>query len=296
MSNTQAINSLVSLERGPAISVYLPYVSDDPNALSLEPQYVKIKPNNRGLFTLSLAYSGTSDFPVYNQLINVRRVSRISPTAYRGYWNIPNVNPRNNVLVFRANGVLYTITIPEGYYSVADLVARVVADINAVVGGAWLLTATLLPNSVNVYTFSLKPGDTIEIIGGSASWDLPKNPLSTYLLDFRTGSGPVNRFTCNPRGVYTPFIDISSAVLTNDSKTGQVDLSLPANFVHRQYINNPLPNFISEEIVNGSIINVSPSRMLNTIDITLRDSSGSTLYIPNWNYNFDFALEISAVV
>jgi hypothetical protein len=296
MNKPQAVNSSVSLQGGPAASVYLPYVSDDPNERGLEPQYVKIKPNNRGLFTLSLAYQGPGDFPVINSIVNVRRVSRISPTAYRGYWNIPNVNPKNNVLVFRTGGVTYTITIPEGYYTVADLVTTTVALMNAAVGGPWVLTATLLPNSVNVYNFSLNLGNTLEFIGGSASWSLPDAPLSEYLLDFRRNGGLVNSFTCNPRAVYTPYIDIASAVLTQDSKTGQVDLSQPANFIHRQHINNPLPNFISEEIINGVIINVSPFRMLSSIDISLTDSSGTYLYIPDWDYNFDFALEISAVV
>jgi len=293
MRSVQAVNSSISKSREPSVPTYLPFTTDDRDDVGLEPQYVKVKSNNTSTFTLYMGRNpGVFGYPIYNQVIQVRRSRRIIPASVQCFWNIPNTNIRNNVLRILANGIPFTVTIPEGYYTLVNLMAAWRTAINtAVTVGGWSCTITLVPDSGNVYTFQCNAANTIQIVGGTASWD-DNRPLSQYYIDFRVGNTLVNSFICSPQGFYTHYFDITSQVLTHDSKTGNVDLSTPANLVLRQYLFGYLPFQIIVTLPSSSTINVDPSRMLASIDVTLYDASGSPLYVPTWDNNFDFNMEM----
>ncbi len=294
----QAVNSYSSKDREPSKPIYIPWTTDDRDYDGLEPQYVKVKSNNQAPFFVFLTGNpGITGYPQYNTLVQARRTRRIFPTNIFCLWCIPNCNIRNNVINFLADGLPYTITLTEGFYTPVNLMIALATAMNVAVAalGGWVVTITLQSDTTNVFVISVNAGHTFQFVGGTGTWD-EIDTTSKYFLGLIRQTAPVSSMTVFAPGFYTRYFDITSAVLHLDSKTGTIDVDLPANFIYRVYLNSPLPHEINEQIENGIVINVDPSRMLSSIDITLYGPDNTFLYVPTWANNFNFQLKLMGEV
>jgi hypothetical protein len=287
--------------------VSLAPISDEQQTDSnLEPPFVRVRSGNSSFLHLdggskdrnsdlnnSVFTIGTQENRLYT-----RKIQRFSLAGVQLGLNTPNINPRNNVVIFESSpGVIHTSSIPEGYYESLD---------TAIAGSA----LTALETALN----SATPASGITF---TVSWPRSTNPVASKFQGLITATAPF-RFFEDPSNlmlvkgatlfnlprdqnftvsktlgaaflVYSRYIDVCSYALTQYSKNPTSSNQGPSNLYARFFLTPAFnTHAISSTELDFAILppsteatNFNRSRAFEKVDITLRDEFGDLFYIPS---------------
>jgi len=272
----------------------------------LHEQAVTVKPITSAILVLDSFDRGTGQ-PVNNftlqpgAILSSGYFSRIVPVVLHFPYAIPNVNPKNNTLTI-SNGATNTIiTIPEGFYTIAELATQLQTSLNASGFGGVFAVSVDVKTLYYTVTNTLIPFKIINTPGKS-------NDL-VYMAGFETN----NTLSLTQVGTYnnlqyTTFIDIRSNKLTKFQKVSDVSSNLTATtLLYRVYISWQTLNIrnndnmfwtrtatIAFETTNPKHIRWIPSgEFLSDVDISLYDDNEELLYIPAGHPDFQISLYLS---
>jgi hypothetical protein len=227
--------------------------------------------------------------------------TRLAVTECRFEYNSPNVNPRNNKIVFYDSAAVeHVITVPEGFYTPDELAAELDTLLTAAIPGqTWQVDYTKdcqfeIESDEN---FQISPGDnwaTVDQMLRSLFFMMNFNLADNYNPALVQTGSPF------PSMTYTRYIDICSRQLTQYQKVK--DNSTRENQVPGVLCRLYLGNYTTEGLGDGGttanlyfpgcrpcvlsrIFNVpkyaswNPGAFIDQIDIELRDDIGNLLYI-----------------
>jgi hypothetical protein len=283
-----------------AAPVSLAPISDEQQVdENLEPPFVRVRDGNesfiyadseaRSDFSNPVSYTlGGGNFQFY-----ARKLKRIAAEGTQLALCIPNINPRNNVVLFfsTVTGLTHTATIPEGHYNtVAAGVAALVAALNAAVPPSGLVFAGVI-NPLNGRQF------TLTAVGGLYHF-IVGNPLSTMMTRGRyLFNLPIDQTDTAAKTVgavylaYTRHFDILSNSFVEYSKNPACSNSrMPNSQIARVFLKSPTSppgglltptdDLSFNVYVNSASTNYNRGRALEVLDISLIDEFGMPLYVP----------------
>lgn len=266
---------------------------------NLEPPFIRVRSANGGFVHID---GGFPDFPdnvisntaftVGNDPVNrlyTRKIQRFSLAAIGISLATPNINPRNNVVIFEtAPGVTHTGVIPEGVYTtIPTALAALQAALSTAVPPAPAFTVTQNPLNplqatvainAGVYRFFRDPtnlmlvrGETLFNLSQDTAFTASKTIGATWLQ-------------------YSRYIDICSSALTKYSKNPTSGNQAPVNLYARVYLNSPIApqGGFGLQAVNFAAFgqtqeatNFRRDRAFEQVDISLFDDEGQPFYIPS---------------
>jgi len=273
-------------------SVFLEPVNENIyNRVNLEPQYVTTRTPNRAILyldsqdcTLELNKAdilmSTISSPGENPSKLSYGINRITIPACAIYNNIPNVNPRNNVITFFSSnsGLFHTVTVPEGFYTTPTaLITAIVAALNTATGASGLtFSFTVIsgfPDRFNLnsaggnYFFDL---NSLGVKFGYQLWNLPTEQVATN-----------TKIVGDIIGFYSRYVDITSDTISKYAKVRTLTTGKGSNVIIRLYfIDYTKPNLRVDTNFQRPVYNFLPSEPIYSIQFTLRDQFGAILYIP----------------
>lgn len=234
-------------------------------------------------------------------------IKSIEGESFQMLYMIPNINERNNIMVFDDGATSYPITVPEAYYTYPDLGDEIQTQINAVIGAGhifrWdpvLLKFTLqAPAPLRVTKYPGQKRDLAAVIGFPYDQPLSVSIIGgfadiNYTRDIYVTT---NRLHRNKRtqdqaseGVITDVLMIVPLYTDADywdifnRKTTPYDTLLkPRNLFH-------MPTLRKE-------VNFNADQSISNIDILLLDDQGEELYNPysdNPDFSYQFRLTVMA--
>jgi hypothetical protein len=246
----------------------------------------------------------------HQKILGMGQIKRIGVSEISFPWVTPNVNIRNNnFYVSDVSGNYYYTTVPEGFYTPAELATAIQNGLNSGTtqklypagtpstfgGTTWAISSDVKTNAFSVVNTAV----SFRIGGPTGTFDLT---TMMNITDYTT-LVPVGSATGIKGGIpnmaYTKYIDICSSKLTKfqnlkDSLT-QFNYT---DIIYRLYLDNELgmqttsTNLfpcrpclnLYRQIKNPKFMMWNKDEMLNEIDIQLYDDSGELLYIPSNNY------------
>jgi len=266
-----------------------PAIYQKPN---LEPQYTTYRDPNRGVVYLDSQDNTLETNKVSMQMSTVRvagdtpsiltnGINRIGVLSAGIYYNIPNVNPTNNVVGFfsSATSTTYNVTVPAGFYTSATaLITALVAALNTATGSSGLtFSFSTITGFPNTFTLSAAGGNFYFVLTspgvqfGYQLWNLPTEQVATASKVV----GSIDLW-------YTRYIDITCENVIKYAKVKTKNTSLSPNLVFRVFIDDPtFPHIISRPNQPLSVsYNFLPSEPIYTLFFQLYDQFGHLLYIP----------------
>lgn len=230
--------------------------------------------NNTDLIISSIKSPNSYATPLSNSIV------RLQVLSARLTWLTPNVNERNNTLTIFASTTasLHSVTIPEGFYTTAELlITAIVTALNTITGTTGLVFAkTNSPKSPLIFDL-YAAGGTYYISTqcsafkfGEQLYNFPNSEvLSTSYL---VGS-------MNMR--YTNFVDICSRRLQQYAKHKNMTTGYNSDIVVRIYIDEfgaPYDEGVSLDL--SPCFAYEPTDNLTSIDFQIKDQFGQLLYVP----------------
>jgi hypothetical protein len=237
-------------------------------------------------------------------------VQRIALTEINMPWNIPNVNPTNNILFLeKDDGTTYDLEISPGFYLPEDLATEVETQLNAfsIFGvSTWVCNWNTLDDA----TFRIITGLT-----GVKFRILPKFGQSKGISTAYTGfpiAGPRSSTLATMMGfdyvnsdysatvngsvasmLYTRYVDIVSSILCKNQDVRDTSSSYFTgnNILARIYISpermysitneniiGTRPFILHKEFITPKEIQWNPTEFLPSCNIRLQDEFGNKLY------------------
>jgi len=243
-----------------------------------------------------------NNFVISNNIQYMANCSRISPkqAEFHNFF-IPNVNPRNNNIIFYSSvsASTHSVIVPEGYYDDATVLSVAIKDAMNTVTGSSGLTF-----SVSAEIATAPRSYTLTAAGGTYHFVLTCNAIThgetVWALDTNQANLAVH--TIGPMSLqYTWWIDIVSTVLTKYAKMRSITSGAQGNVFIRmvptdQFREIPwgdvYDSFIKEDITYA----FKPSEVVTSVDIQLYDMYGDLLYIPDsLNDKLIFCLYFKAI-
>lgn len=294
-------------------AVILTPISDEIiNDENLEPQMVRIREANNSYVSLDNFIRSDSEEPFNltlggNQPLFASKIKRFGLDYFSFLSNIPNVNPRNNILTFEYNlpGQRATITIPEGVYTTAkQLLDEFIVQLNTVTGTTGLTFSYTQPQDT-AGTVIQPYCATITAVGGTFRfYDLSTGLTSpmTERGDHLIGLSKNNTFTASKKVgqihlIYTRYIDIISFAFLQYTKNPNVNNDLGANNHFFRLYWWQAGEFQNFGTYNIGWTNYLSSQTLTNIDLRFIDEYGDDLYAPDCHQdgtksNLTFLLDI----
>lgn len=250
----------------------------------------------------------TNTQPVNNFIIQKRQpflsgyFTRLAVTEVRLEFNSPNVNPRNNKIIFIDNpGTSHTITVPENFYTPVELASALQSALTtAIPAQTWTV-------AFSANAFSIESDEDFQFV----PFQYQTIDQSLKGLFFLMGFSPAEAFiddtehfgTIFPPMTYTRYVDVCSRQLTQYQKVK--DNSTRENQTPAVLCRIYLGNYTTEGIGIGDstatlyypgcrpaviqrLFNVpkysawNPGAFIDQIDIQLRDDVGNLLYVPGF--------------
>jgi hypothetical protein len=207
-------------------------------------------------------------------------INRITVSSASIHANIPNVNPRNNVIRFFSSvtNSFHSVTVPEGFYTTPTILITAVRDTLNTISGTSGLTfsyATIVgfPDRFNLNS-----------AGGSYYFDIN---CSAIKYGYQLWNLPIEQVASNSKLVgdillyYTRYIDITSNTIIKYSKIKALTTGKTPDMLFRVPIEDPTKPGLSRSVPNlRSTFNYLPNESIFTIDFSLYDQFGNILYIP----------------
>lgn len=287
--------------------VISPIMDDQSGVLdnNLEPSYVRIRSRNAS-FTWVDTFDSNSKLSENQFLISSpgtlmsKRTKRFALSYYASQLSIPNINPRNNTIVFQVNNLptVYTAVIPEGFYTRTQAIAALLTAMNGVGSGTVFTAPSQFPGS-DIYII-LSGTTNYRILNtsictfvntGYAFWGFLKaDPRFTTLAPYANNLpiGPISTF-------YTRYYDVTSQYLLQHTKAANTGNRVLGNTLFRIYSiqqqNMPADStytFQFPSTLENSSWNFDAMHSISNIDINLFDEFGQPLYLPNGITNGSF--------
>jgi hypothetical protein len=246
--------------------------------------------------------------------IGAQRVKRLAITRVKAETCLFNVTSSNDTVYWTCfprpgDSVYestYAITIPQGFYSIINLVDTFVTVFNITVNPAvGTLQATLMSDTNGLYrfyTYRVNPGSPLPsaFINSYTNTVTPvvnnKNGVSNALnepwglglpgINFNDQVFPLSSLQAvhwaRPLSYGPRYFDICSQALTMDSKTMNPDLRAPGDSIARVFLESPLPHQIDktwQEPLNW--INVE-DRPLTNVDLRIVIDKYSPMDTNDW--------------
>lgn len=221
-------------------------------------------------------------------------IRRITVKAVGMLWDSPNVNTRNNNIVFYSttSGIFHSVHVPVGHYDTsAALAAAMVATMNiATFSSGITFSVAPIPLNPDAYTLSAAGGDFYfeptcdAVFKGETLWNLPYH--NTPVSSCRIGTMFL---------IYTKYVDIVSRRLTSQAKMRSITSDNIANVAVRVYTGG--------KVAPGDIVVYNPPVDLHfahrpedpiyEIDFLWLDQHGDQLYVNEpekfqWDLNLGF--------
>ena len=255
-------------------------------------------------------YPSPSNFAINateNQFVNTRVIS-FEPESFEMWYNVPNINSRNNSFVLDDGSTSYPITVQEGYYNYVQLAAEIQIQIDLALGAGttfeWDVNAARFtisgptplkftkyePQSrdlANVCGFAYDQPLSNAIVGGSADLEYTRNiyVVSRSLhrskrAQDQSSNGflsdilfvvPVNGYSLNPRRA-NPI-----------EPAGYSDLYQPKSIYFQPQV--------------GKRIKFNPDESISNIDVQLLDDQNESLYNPfsdNPDFSYSWRMTVMA--
>ncbi len=206
--------------------------------------------------------------------IDLRGISRLSLTFIFYPYTIPNVNNKNNIIVFRYNGAPFSIQLDNGFYTTeTELMTEIIDKMNVAAGSA--------------IAFSFLHGfGTLDAQGGNTMQILEANKMK-WLWDPEIENGDTQTKKFGPVILlYTRYFDIKSKILTEDTVSLNVTSDDGASsIISRIHLDNRniFGTTVGFEILNSNWIRIRPDRALTQIDIDINDEYNELLELPPVN-------------
>jgi hypothetical protein len=258
----------------------------------LEPQYVTVRDPNRAVMYLD-SQDNTLILDKTNMQISTARFIGDSPSqlasgicriglASAGVWyNIPNVNPRNNTITFYSSfsSSTHTVTVPEGFYTTPTALITAIRDaLNTATGSSGLTfsftTITGFPSSFNLLS-----------AGGNYYFDLTCTGVK---YGYQLWNLPVDQVASNTKvvgsisGFYTRFIDMTSVSIVQYAKIKTVSSAQTPNLVVRIFVDDPTyQHFVSVTNIPEVSYSFMSTEPIYSLQFQLLDQFGQTLYVPS---------------
>ncbi len=243
--------------------------------------------------------AGTShvDFVISNNVTYLSNVSRINfvGTGILN-WYIPNVNPRNNNIVFHSSssGLDHSVFIPEGRYATpAAMIAAIVSILNTATGASGLtFSSSAIALLDGAYTLSAA-GGTFYILDSCTAvtrGHITYMFASDQVLSASKQVGPMPLY-------YTLFVDICSTTLTKYAKLRTITSGARGDIFARAFMGAEAwgSAFYAATTPSSFSFGFRPNEVMTTIDIQLRDSWGDILYVPPYlekNLSFQMTIHV----
>lgn len=272
------------------------------NTNYLEPQMIQERSNNTALIFLD-SVTNKLELNKANMQIStisaigdqastlIQGITRLKVRSFGINFIVPNVNPRNNSVVFYSSitgGTPWNVIIPEGVYtSPVSLMAALVTALNSISFSTGLtFTATPLTSQYGPTVYSLTS------VGGNYIFDLNSKAIK---FGFPLWNLPIDQVFSNSKIVgsiglqYTRWVDICSNTLNRHVKTRNISNNGVNNIVYRIYIDpNPLLPFQFSSQPNIPAFNYNNQEPANIIDFQLIDEFGEIIYVPPVNNQLGF--------
>lgn len=228
---------------------------------------------------------------------------RIGISEINFTWAIPNITPRNNVMQIVGAGMpggAYTLTVPAGFYTAAELVTAINTDLSNNVTNYPVFSYS---SSQGVFTITPNASNNNLQIRTSASQTYPQyveaaNLAKTMGFSFAqlnntfTAAAPLTGSMTKLQ--YTAYVDITSSKLNYNSeiKDGSSARKSVGDQVCRVYCADEIspanmatlpgtrPFQIHRQFTNPKYVKWNPQSMLDWVDIQVFDEWGNFVYIP----------------
>lgn len=287
---------------------------------SAEPQYVSGRVPNQGWMYISSqdAPEGTdrTNYIVGTSEILANNMARIKGLGFATYWNVPNVNPRNDVISFYSTAGGFPPALGAVKYTTAPLVNRwydirvpadeaalradILAKLNALTGASgltWSMTPVAgFPQTYNVST-----------VGGQFIFDLTSSALAkgAQMFGFPRSQVPSDGSNVTPitnplrtmilNFVYTQFVDIVSTTLTKWDKMQSASTGRIAPLLMRVYVGGQSWGLQFHDLTNHPVeFSWKGDEPLATFDIKFFDMNGDPLYQLNGGKDWIWQLSLLA--
>jgi len=227
--------------------------------------------------------------------------------SFQMFYNIPNINERNNIIVFDDGSTSYPITVPEAFYTYVDLGEEIKAQMNSIIGAGhdfkWdpvLLKYTLqAPAPLRVTKFPGQRRDLAGVVGFAYDQALSVSIVGgcadlNYTRDIYVTT---NRLHRNKRAQDQASEGIISDVLMVVPLYSESDYWDIFNRKTTPYDTLLKPRNLFHMPTLRKLVHFNDDESISNIDILLLDDQGEELYNPfsdNPDFSYKFRLTINA--
>lgn len=225
----------------------------------------------------------------------MNNIYRISMNAVNYYYDIPNINPRNNSFYVVDDPPVNPrlVTIPEGYYTTnAALGTAIQNALNAQAAffGVWTV-------SFNAVTGAIQLATTVVPFN---IWAAPNNigvanqsfiqctGINYQRVDLSEVASLTKTNLYRPTRLYTRYMDITSNALTKWNRSDVSTSVGSANLVERiyftaEFISSAQEHFFTVPFLKSKYMRYAPASDVSNIDIKILDEFGAPLYVPSYS-------------
>lgn len=220
-------------------------------------------------------------------------VKKIEAESFQMFYDVPNINERNNVLLIDDGATSYPVTVPERTYNYPSLAAEVAVQLNLLGIGAFTCIWDIATDSfvitcpvpMTIQKYPAQKRDLGSVMG--FGYNLPLN------VSLIGGSADLN-YT---RDVYVISNELHRRKKIDDQSTNNffdnvlmvVPILIYEQFPRsnrvappgKEYLLYPKNVFYEPNVPKQ--INFDSSSAVSNIDVRLLDDQGEVLYIPNTN-------------
>lgn len=278
-----------------------PVVDDIEEDASKEPCFVRVRQQNSAVMhvdneSYDLA-ANTGNPSLFSLKLRegsnlFQRTKRLRVNQIRLMYSAPNINVRNNNIIFATAAApltSYSVTIPEGYYTVATARTALLAALNGAGSG---IVWTLVDNFVGstLYTvltasapFILRQCSWMErpFFWGIPIYNAENNPYYDVTLS-SIQMGPIT-------AKYTDYVDFVSREMYQFSKMNTSGTQQYSDVLGRVYLDN---DGMNTRTCPDSWINYDKDSTLASMNVLLLDMYESPLYVPTSTCPMYFNIEV----
>lgn len=241
--------------------------------------YLVIRSQDRNL---SISKSPANVFINSNiSYLSNANVRSLEGESFEAFYDVPNINIRNNTLLLDDGATSYPATVPEGNYNYNELATALEASLNLLGIGAF----TVDWDSVNKNKFTLVSPVLVTIKQNPVQ----KRDLGDVMGFIKEVNSLTHLGSC-PDLTYTRNIYVTSSELHNRKRIDDQASSnllndmlmiVPIHWNEFYNINELSPRNIYHQPNVPKRVNFDSSTTISNIDVVLYDDQGEILYVPD---------------
>ena len=236
-------------------------------------------------------YPDPSDYKVVgnDQSFSAENVGSLEATEFSMYYDVPNINLRNNVMLVDDGGSSYPLTVKEGFYTHATLATALQVELILALGAGqsvvfdpvkqrYTMTTTV---PIKYVKYPLQVRDLTDVMGFNKN-----KPLSLVNV---SGSSDL----VYTRNIYVKSNSIHRSKTIQDQSTTSIltDLLMTVPIYESGSLVSE-PQQIAYQVSWPKKIYVNSQDRISSFDLQLLDDQGEHLYNPNvglntWKYHIN---------